>query len=366
MSDAAALLLRILDPRQACKEAIGGVDAVDRKTEGRKAGLHLVALVEAQQAGVHEDGRRALPHRLPTQQGGDRRVHAAGERHDDPSVRHLLLNPLDGVTPDRGRSPVPARPTDGEEVLQDSAAHLGVADLGVELDPVESSGLVGHRGNRRVRGVAYHGEAVGQPDHAVPVRHPYPLRCLGPGEQRTREVGLELCGAILAAAGRLDLTTEQVRHRLLAVAEAQYRRAEPEHARVRPDRTVLIDRGRASGKDDPDRAQRLRVARRDVAAPDFAEDAQLAHAPRDELGVLAAEVQNEQGLVGHTRAATRPAPCYQPQPSPATARRRSPTAHLTGLNSPSPSAKRPRAPGARRRSACARRAQPAARRRPGP
>ncbi len=91
-------------------------------------------------------------------------------------------------------------------------------------------------------------------------------------------------------------------HGLLAVAEPEHRDAQLEQARVEGGRARLVDRLGAAGEDQglgvvgPDRR------RVDVAGDDLGEDVALADAAGDELGVLGAEVEHQDGVVAGGRS----------------------------------------------------------------
>ncbi len=63
-------------------------------------------------------------------------------------------------------------------------------------------------------------------------------------------------------------------------------------------RALGVDAGRAAGEDDARGAQTFQHAGRGVEADDFRVDVQLPHAPRDDLRVLRAEIEDED-LAGH-------------------------------------------------------------------
>ena len=109
---------------------------------------------------------------------------------------------------------------------------------------------------------------------------------------------LDLGAAELAMMAGLDLAAELLRHRLLAVADAEHRHAGLVD-RGGGERRVLVEhRGRAAGEDHrlrPHRARRL--PRRFLVGHDLAIDALLAHAPRDQLGHLRAEIDDEDLVV---------------------------------------------------------------------
>src|SRR5829696_710262 len=102
--------------------------------------------------------------------------------------------------------------------------------------------------------------------------------------------------------GPLDPAANGPWHGLLAVAEPKHRDAQLEQARVEAGRAQLVDRLGAAGEDQglgvmgPDRR------RVDVAGHDLGEDVALADAAGDELGVLGAEVEHQDGVVAGGRS----------------------------------------------------------------
>src|SRR3546814_20580137 len=83
----------------------------------------------------------------------------------------------------------------------------------------------------------------------------------------------------------------------LAVADAEQRQAAVEHLPRRGGRTLHRGRLRTAGQDDALWRERRDLVRVVVPGPDFAVDAQLADATRDQLRVLRAEVEAEE-IVG--------------------------------------------------------------------
>ena len=126
------------------------------------------------------------------------------------------------------------------------------------------------------------------------------LAALGPEvAEHVAMIGhLDLGAAELAMLVRLNLAAQLVAHRLLAVADAEDRQARFPHdlRRLRP--ALGMHRMRRAGKDDAARLEvgdALRVA---VEGEDLAIDPRLAQPPRDELGHLRAEIEDEDA-VGH-------------------------------------------------------------------
>ena len=102
--------------------------------------------------------------------------------------------------------------------------------------------------------------------------------------------------AVLAAAGAGDLAAELERHELRAVADAEHRDAEVVDAGVDARGALDVDR-RGTTAEDHARGPPCRdLGCGDRVGHDLGVDVRLAHPPRDQLGVLRAEVDDEDGV----------------------------------------------------------------------
>src|SRR6185295_4736813 len=99
--------------------------------------------------------------------------------------------------------------------------------------------------------------------------------------------------AELAHAPRLDPAAELLRHGLHAVADAEYRRAGFEGGARRPAGRLLVGRQVAAGENDSAGAEAAHEVVGDVVGMDLAVDPGFAHPAGDQLGVLGAEVEDE-------------------------------------------------------------------------
>src|SRR5579864_2844308 len=81
-----------------------------------------------------------------------------------------------------------------------------------------------------------------------------------------------------------------------AVADAQDRQISSQDLRRRQGRTRLIDTVRATGKDKASRVQSAYALPRGAWRQQLAIDIAFADAPRDQPGVLATEIENDDGL----------------------------------------------------------------------
>ena len=168
--------------------------------------------------------------------------------------------------------------------------------LGVELDAVEAPLRVLEGGDRRRRRAAGHRRARRRRGDGVAVAHPDRLLLGQPVEERP---GAAARGSVLPNSDtpvRSTRAAELERQQLHAVADAERRDAELEDTPDRP----AARRPRTPTPGPPERMSAQRVARSDLVRrervrDELRVDARLAHAPRDQLRVLAAEVEHEDG-----------------------------------------------------------------------
>src|SRR5690606_3057429 len=130
---------------------------------------------------------------------------------------------------------------------------------------------------------------------AIAVAHPDVERRAGLERREEALAALDRDGrgAVLALARGLDLAAEEVTDELHAVADPEHGDAEREDAGVDVGRPVFEDARGPAGEHDGVRLERADAVEADRARLDLAVDVLLADAPRDELRVLRAEVEDE-------------------------------------------------------------------------
>lgn len=186
-----------------------------------------------------------------------------------------------------------------EEVLQHLLPVRGVHHLGVVLDAVELLLVVLEGGDRDDVGGAGDGEALGGGRAGVAVRHPHGLLGGGALEEGGGGLGdVQLRTAVLTGAGVVDRAAEGLRHQLEAVAHAEDRDAGLEQGAVEGRRARFVHRRGAAGEDDGRRVLGEHLVDRHGTRDDLAVDPRLADTAGDELGVLRAEVDDQDGVGG--------------------------------------------------------------------
>ena len=182
-------------------------------------------------------------------------------------------------------------------------------DFRVELHAVEALVLVGDRGQRAGGIFGNHAETSRQIGDLVTVAHPdfevtlavRALAVLDTLEEATVAVRADFGVTELAHLARLDLATQNLCHPLHAVADAQHRNTQLEQLRIGLV-VGFIHRVRAAGQDNARGLEFADEVDGDIKRMQLTLDVGFAHAPRDQLGDLRTEVQN-QNLVhaGHFR-----------------------------------------------------------------
>ena len=162
----------------------------------------------------------------------------------------------------------------------------------MELDGVEAAlGILEGRDRRRRR-ARDDARALGGRDDRVAVGHPDRLLRRRVG-QEPRLGHLHRRPPELGDAGAVDAAAELERHQLRAVADAERRDAELEQRRVDARGVVGVDGRRAAAQHERVRVPGAHRLGRDRVADELGVDAALAHAARDQLRVLATEIENE-------------------------------------------------------------------------
>ena len=287
-------------PASASRSRSGGVD--DLEPDPRRChevGLDLLGLALAQQSVVDEDAGEVVADGPVHERGGHRGVEPAREPADARLVADLRADRRDLLVDDVRRRPGRREARDGvQEVLEHRLPERRVHHLRMELQAREARARrprsrpatsaveavtvkpAGPRGRRR-RATSTPAAPPGAPSKSVPRA--------GDRKRGAAELARGPC-ARPRRRGR--------RHRLEAVADAQDRDAGPEERRGR----WRARRPRTRSDGPPDRiiadgffGEHLggRHGRRD----DLAVDPRLAHAARDELGVLRAEVDDQDQVV---------------------------------------------------------------------
>ncbi len=138
--------------------------------------------------------------------------------------------------------------------------------------------------------------ALGRRDDGVAVAHPDDLLLRQAREERAR-AAVELGLAELGRAGAGHLAAELEREQLRAVADAERRDPELEELRVDPRSAVRVDGRRAAGEDQRGRVPAAHLVGAERVRDELRVDAGVADAARDQLRVLAAEVEHEHGAL---------------------------------------------------------------------
>jgi hypothetical protein len=133
---------------------------------------------------------------------------------------------------------------------------------------------------------------------AVAVTHPYLTGVSGNScEQRivAESVTNRECRApVLAVIGQGNVPACRMREKTHAVTNTEKRNVEVENSGFRFWCAVVVDTGRTARQHDPVRLERMDAFERRIERMHLAIDARFANPSGDQLGVLAAEIQNDE------------------------------------------------------------------------
>ena len=163
--------------------------------------------------------------------------------------------------------------------------------------------------------------------------HPHNLVVGGATEQAGVTGHCSLGVPVLAGARATDGAAEGVGHRLEAVADSQHGHTGLENRGIDGGRALLVHGGRAAGQDDGGGLLGEHVRHAHGVGDDLGVDVSLTHAARDQLGILRAEVDDEDGV--HVRS-VHPANGTRARPAPSRSITHVTTAHAGYGDGPAP------------------------------
>ena len=168
----------------------------------------------------------------------------------------------------------------------------------MELHAPDLAPLVGDGRGRGVLGLADEHEALRQTLDAIAMGHPHRerLSCGHPREEGTLRAGrgdADMRAAVLARIGRLHLAAKELHRQLHAVTDAKDRQPERIERRIHGRRVGVVAGGRPPRQDDRHRLKRADLRQRQIEGMDLGVHAELTDPARDELGVLRAEIEDE-------------------------------------------------------------------------
>ena len=327
VADDLPLLLGVLDAGEPGEEALPGVDHDQAHPEVALEGdPQQLRFLLAHQAVVDVDAGQPIADGAVDEGRRHGRVHAARERADDEPVRagrpgvgiDPFADPGHGRVDEVGGGPGGRHAGDPDhEVAQDVAAARRVDDFGVELDAVQVAGRIGQTGERRGVGLGGRPEALGQPGDRVAVAHPDRLLAIDTGEQAVVPGDGHAGRPVFPlSVGREDVAAELVGHQVRAVADPEDRDPAGPDRRIRSRRALVVDGVRAARQDDRAGPAALQLLVRRVVRQELGVDVELADAARDQLGELASEIEDDNGLAGRC-APSRTADRRAGDPGPA-------------------------------------------------
>ena len=184
------------------------------------------------------------------------------------------------------------------EVFEQFAAIGRVHHFWVELHGVNALLVIGDDGKRRAGAGGDRAKTRGKLCHLVAVAHPHLMVFAfapQPVKQRAAIRNADECTAEFTGITEQHFAAQLVHQRLLAIADAEYRQAAVQDF-IGNARAILQYRSRRTRQNDALGLHPLQRGNGGVERGDFRIYPSLAHAARDQLGHLAAEIDNKDGL----------------------------------------------------------------------
>ena len=303
--NAAPMILRFcsgsVTPARRSRNRSHGVHELERQLQALEARPDLLALRPAA-AGRCPRRCRSADRRSPgaaasRRPSNRRRRTGRTRRGRSPTCSRMRA---DALVDERRHRPVAAAAADAvREVPEDVQARVGVRDFRVEQQPVELP--------RRVlaspRPARWRRRRHDEARRARPRRSrrgwPRPAARRARSRRAARPARCERRVAELALRRRLDSPAERVGHELHAVADAEDGHASSKTARIAARRAGLGHALRAAREDDARPAAAARSPPAACRRQDLGVDRQLAQPARNQLRVLRAEIENDDGLMCH-------------------------------------------------------------------
>ena len=289
LADGVAFLFGIGDSGQGREELLLSVLHANPGHAANEIGFTL-----AHQAGIDVNAA----HAFGTQSAGaeaerDGGIHAAAHEKEDAAIAHTLadfaLDHRDAVA----RIPIGRAAAHSEdEVGEILLAACGMDHLWMELHSVQLAPRVGNGSDRTRFCAAGYRKTRGHRAHHVAMAHPDLLRT---GKPRKHGVGsliqFESGESIFPLDALADLASQQMRHELLAVADAENGDAEIEDGGIYGGAAGIVD---AAGTARNDQALGdSEFGRRSFAGPDLGIHAQFPDLARLQMGVLSPGIEDD-------------------------------------------------------------------------
>ena len=259
---------------------------------------YLFCFAEAEETVVYKDAGELFADSLMHQHGCYRGIYAAGKGADDVVFANLFADVFHGNVDVVAHGPAAFAFADlEEEILQHGGTFRCVNYFRMELYAEETAGFISHGCGRREIGMTGETKAGGHIGHCIAVAHPYSGLFGNAFKEGAAAVAIKISMAVFMLFRLRYFAAQFLSHELHAVADAQNRYSCFEHAGIHLGCIFCIDTGWTAGENNA-----LRILGKDflsalVVWQDFAVNAAFADTPCDELGVLAAKVNNHNNFL---------------------------------------------------------------------
>ena len=247
---------------------------------------------------IHKNAGELLADGLGKQRGRHGAVHTAGKAQQHGFLAHALPDQLNLLLRVAAHFPIACTAADvKKEAFDNLHPVFRVGHFGMELHAVKLLFRVRHgRDGAGIR-AGDDAEPFGDLHHLVGMAHPAGVFFPHILEQRFFPAHPDIDQPVFPLGGRGDPAAQGVAHPLHAVANAQHRNTRFKNALGAAGRVFIQHAGRAAAEDDALGGQRLNLLQAGRIGQHLRINVRLAHPARDQLGILPAKIQNNDGFL---------------------------------------------------------------------
>ena len=298
LADDLALLFGLRDAREPSEETLFRVHAHKAERPAAERCSYLLPLVLAHHAVIHEYAGETVGHRALDERRRHGGIHPSREPKHHLVSAHGLADPLN-LALDVGVHGVIALGAAHlvEEVADDAFAAAGALHFGVELHAVQPSFVARDRRRGTIRRHRRHAEAFRHPRYVVGVAHQRAHGAPDSVEEHAFPRRGHFRRTVFGHFAGVHLASQRRAHHLHTVAYPEHGYAQPEQRGIRFGRVLRVHAERTACEDDAYGRERAHFLRGRRARKNDGMHPEPAHAPRDELLILPAEIKHQYCLM---------------------------------------------------------------------
>ena len=294
LADGLALGFGVGDTGEPSKEAVASVDTNEVHAESFFVNFFDGGgLIFTHEAVVHEDAGEAVADGLVDQEGGDGRIHSAGESADGTAIADLILDLLNGQVHEVFQLPGAFHLADIEkEIFEKGLALFEMAMFWMGLNCIDLPVLIDKGGDFALVSVGNDLKARAGVGHLIVMVHINGDLFAQALVEAGFFINIKVTDSLVQILAALNLSPLHFGDPLAAVTDAEDRNAQVKNFFVHPGGIRIQGGFGASREDDAGVISGLNLLQRDGVGFNYAKDVEVTDHPADHLLVLVAKINN--------------------------------------------------------------------------